>query len=50
MASLGGDDWKLFDLSVDRTETKNLADEQPQKVESMNALWEAWARKMKLIK
>jgi arylsulfatase len=49
MASLKGDEWELFDLSVDRTEMNNLAAEQPERVESMNALWEEWARRMDLI-
>lgn len=49
MASLKGETWELFDLSVDRTEMNNLATEQPERVESMNAIWEEWARKMKLI-
>jgi arylsulfatase A-like enzyme len=42
-------DWELFDLSEDRTEMNNLAEEHPERVESMNALWEEWAREMKLI-
>ena len=42
-------DWELFDLSVDRTEMNNLAEEHPERVETMNALWEEWAREMKLI-
>jgi arylsulfatase len=49
MASLPGEEWELFDLSVDRTEMNNLAKKSPGRVESMNACWEAWALKMKLI-
>ncbi len=33
--------WELYDLENDRTETKNLADEQPEKVRELVADWEA---------
>ena len=49
MASLPGGEWELFDLSADRTEISNLVAEHPDRVESMNALWEEWAREMGLI-
>jgi len=49
MASLKGESWELFDLSHDRTEVHNLATEQPARIESMNALWDKWAKEMKLI-
>jgi arylsulfatase A-like enzyme len=47
MAALKGEEWELFDLLADRTETNNLATGHPEKVKEMNALWEAWAREMK---
>ncbi len=31
--------WELFDLSKDRSETKNLAAEQPEKVKELEAAW-----------
>ena len=49
MSSLSGEEWELFDLSVDRTEMNNLAIEQPGRVKSMNVIWEEWGKKMKLI-
>ncbi len=49
MASLKGREWELFDLAADRTEIRNLAAEQPERVKNMNVLWEDWARKMKII-
>lgn len=36
--------WELYDLSKDRTETNNLAAEQPAKVEALSKKWIAWAR------
>lgn len=33
------DPWELFDLSTDRSETNNLADQYPEKVEELAALW-----------
>ncbi|KPL08808.1 MAG: hypothetical protein AMS26_23820, partial [Bacteroides sp. SM23_62] len=49
MASLKGEPWELFNLSDDRTEMYDLAKEEPARVENMNALWEKWAREMKII-
>jgi len=46
IAALKGGEWELFDLSVDRTEVNNLAEEYPGRVESMNALWSEWAKHM----
>ena len=48
MSALRRGDWELFDLSVDPTEINNLAEEQPERYESMNALWEEWATRVKL--
>lgn len=36
-------EWQLYDLSKNRTETKNVADSQPSKVTLMSRKWEAWA-------
>ena len=33
--------WHLYNLTENRTETKNLADQMPDRVEKMAALWEA---------
>lgn len=35
--------WELYDLSKDRTETRNLADQFPDRVQEMAEMWEAWA-------
>lgn len=37
-----GGPWELYDLSRDRSETRNIADEHPGKVEELAALWEKW--------
>jgi arylsulfatase len=34
--------WELYDLSVDRTETKDLAGSDPSRVQAMGASWSAW--------
>jgi len=35
------DAWALYDLGVDRCEMRNLADEQPEKLKELVAVWEA---------
>ena len=39
ISALSNGDWELFDMAVDRTETKNLASEMPEKVDEMVAVW-----------
>ena len=34
--------WELYDLSQDRTETRDLASTHPQRVQRMIAAWERW--------
>jgi len=38
-------DWELYDLSTDRTETRDLAAAHPDKVEELAERWEEWARR-----
>ena len=38
--------WELYRLSTDRTELKNLASEDPEKVKELAAKWENWAAKV----
>ncbi|MBL8218201.1 MAG: arylsulfatase [Bryobacterales bacterium] len=40
-----GKDWELYDLSKDRTETKNVAAAQPALVKKLSALYDAWAKR-----
>ena len=35
--------WELYDLSTDRTEMNNLADEHPDRVRTMSNHWDNWA-------
>ena len=35
--------WELYDLKADRTELRDLAAAQPDKVRELAAKWEAWA-------
>lgn len=35
--------WELYDLNMDRTELRDLASEQPEKVNNLAAQWETWA-------
>jgi arylsulfatase len=35
-------DWELYDISADRTETKNQAAQHADKVKELSALWEQW--------
>jgi arylsulfatase len=34
--------WQLHDMEVDRTESKDLAGSQPERLAAMVTLWEAW--------
>jgi len=36
-------DWELYDLSSDRSEIHNMADEFPKRVRMMDSLWNVWA-------
>jgi len=37
--------WELYDLSQDRTETEDLASQQPQRVAELSTAWTEWAKK-----
>lgn len=38
-----GGEWELYDLSTDRSESRDLAGEQADRVRDLAAQWEAWA-------
>ncbi len=40
--------WELYNLAQDQTETRDLADRYPERVEAMKTEWRAWARRMGL--
>ncbi len=41
--------WELYDLKADRTETHDLAAQEPDRVERMDALWTAWAERADVL-
>lgn len=41
--------WELYDMAGDRTETRNLAMKEPQRVRAMTAQWEAWAKRANVL-
>lgn len=38
------DTWELYDMEADRTELHDLAAAQPERANSMAAMWDSWAR------
>lgn len=42
-----GKEWELYHLEKDRNESRNLAAEQPEKLNRMKAAWEQWYGSMK---
>ncbi len=38
-------DWELYDLKKDRTEMRNVASDNPERLKKMVALYEAWANR-----
>ncbi|MFA8017202.1 arylsulfatase [Bremerella cremea] len=42
-----GGPWELYHLEEDRTETKNLASEQPERLANMKKQWQAWFDRVK---
>lgn len=41
----GDKEWHLFDLSADRSETRDLVNEHPEVVKELSALYDAWAER-----
>lgn len=39
--------WRLFDLRADQAEQRDVAASQPQKLEQLRTLWNAWSAQMK---
>jgi arylsulfatase len=39
------EEWALFDMEKDRTETHNLAEKYPEKVKEMAGMWQVWAER-----
>ncbi len=45
LVSRPNSDWELYDLSVDRTETNNVASSNPERVKMMARAWDVWAHR-----
>lgn len=43
LVALDDQPWELYDFSVDRTESNDLANAHPPRVKSMSAAWDKWA-------
>ena len=41
--------WELYNLRTDRTETLNLIDQQKNKAKELEALWQAWATRAHVL-
>ena len=41
-------EWELYDLVADRTEMNDLSPEDPERVERMVAMYDAWAERAKV--
>ena len=37
-------EWELYDVVADRTETRDLAEQDPERTAAMVAAWKAWAK------
>jgi len=48
LISLKNAPWQLFNMDTDLSETKNVAIENPDKVNELKALWNAWSVKKSL--
>jgi arylsulfatase len=42
-------DWELYDMETDRTEMHDLAGQQPERVRTMTAQYQAWAKRCGVI-
>jgi arylsulfatase len=44
LVALRDEPWELYDVSADRVELKNLAQQKPAMVENLSAQWDQWAK------
>ena len=49
LVRLQGQGWRLYDIKADPTELRNLAFDEPDRVEAMAAEWQAWADRVGVI-
>ena len=48
LTALCGGKWQLFNMKTDYSETRNVAEEHPEQVETMKTLWNKWAESVGL--
>ena len=41
--------WELYDMAHDRSEQRDLSDQEPEVVERLAALWQAWADRAEVV-
>ena len=46
IAALKGENWELFNLAEDHTETTDLAKDFPEKVQGMEEVWNAYYKRI----
>ncbi|NBV23195.1 MAG: arylsulfatase [Proteobacteria bacterium] len=49
LVAVAGQPWELYDLSRDRTEMNDLASSEPERVRTMAAKWDEWARRTNVL-
>lgn len=43
-------EWELYDIDADRTEMNDLASAQPERVQQMSKMWQAWADRVGVVR
>ncbi len=49
VARRGRDSWELYDTEADRTETRDLAAQDPVRVRKMASMWYDWAERVRVL-
>jgi arylsulfatase len=49
LVSRSNQPWELYDMEADRSELKDLAASEPQKVKEMSAMYDAWAKRCNVV-
>jgi arylsulfatase len=49
LVGLRNEPWELYDISRDRTELNDLAEEHPQKFAELQSKWDAWAKRVGVL-
>ena len=49
LVAMENQSWELYDTESDRTETRNLAASEPQRVKTMSAQWDNWAARANVL-